>query len=242
MNSKKIFHLDIDYYKKQIFWKYFILSILNISFLSWGIWKSESQDISIYLIALGLLIIMIVLFRRNALRQIELLRKNVYELDNKILKHYADSSSCMELDLNDVQVIYVDKIFGKKRILLKFSKERTYTYSNISNINEFLNALEQATNQKSIPLERNLYELSFKALIIFLPSIVVLILTFFPKFLITLPIFFLILNLNFIFFLFQISEDKLLGGVPKQVTRRLVIILVAFFFYQFFKIFFENNV
>ncbi|MCX7999348.1 MAG: hypothetical protein N3A69_10440, partial [Leptospiraceae bacterium] len=140
MSSAKIFHLDIEYYKKQIFWKYFILSIINISFLIYAIYKSERQDISIYLIAVGLLIIMVVLFRRNALRQIELLQKNIYEFDRNILKHYANTPSCMELNLSEVQVVYVDKLFRKKRILLKFDKDRVYTYSNILNIDEFQNA------------------------------------------------------------------------------------------------------
>lgn len=241
MSSSKIFQLDIEYYKKQIFWKYFILFLLNISFLIYGIYKSERQDIGIYLIALGLLIIMLVLFRRNGLRQLELLRQNIYEFNQNILKHYTNTTSCMEVNLNDVQVVYVDKWLGKKRILIKFNKDRIHTYSNILNIDEFQNTIEQLTKQKAIPLERNFYELGFKVFFIFLPSMITFALTYFPKFLINLPIFFLILNLNFIFFLYQISEDKLIGGVPKPIARRLIIILVAFFCFQFYKIFFTEN-
>lgn len=241
MSSSKIFRLDIDYYKKQIFFKYFVLSCLNIGILVWAILKSEKQDLSIYLISLGIIIIMLVIFRRNGIRQLELLEKNIYEFDKNILKHYANTSSCMELDLNDVEVIYVDQIFRTQRILLKFSKDRVHTYSHIINQDEFLKVLEQTSNQKAIPLERNLYELGFKAFFIFLPSLVTYALTYFPKLLISLPIFFLILNLNLIFFIHHISEEKILGGVPKQITRRLIIILVAFFFYQFYKIFFSEN-
>ncbi len=241
MNSSKIFHLDINYYKKQIILKYFILSCLNIGFLIWAILKSEKQDLSIYLISLGIIIIMFVLFRRNGIRQIELLKKNIYEFDKNILKHYANTSSCMELDLNDVKVVYIDKIFGKKRILLKFSKDRIYTYSNIINLEEFQKNLEDITNHKAIPLERNFYELGFKAFFIFLPSMVTFILTYFPKLHINLPIFFLIVNLNLIFFIQQISEEKVLGGIPKQISRRIIFILVAFFFFQFYRVFFMEN-
>lgn len=241
MSSSKIFRLDIDYYKKQIFLKYLVLSCLNIGILIWAILKSEKQDLSIYLISLGIIIIMLVIFRRNGIRQIELLEKNIYEFDKNILKHYADTSSCMELNVNEVQVIYVDKIFGTKRILLKFSKDRVYTYSHIVNQDEFLKILEQTTNQKAIPLERNFYELGFKAFFIFLPSLITYALTYFPKLLISLPIFFLILNLNLVFFVHYISEEKILGGIPKQIARRLIIILVAFFIFQFYKIFFSEN-
>jgi len=240
MKLTKSFFLDLKSFKKHIFLKYIVLFFINFFILSWTYYESKTSEVSLILILLGILIIIGFIFWRNANKQMELLSKTVYEFEGKVLKHYGIGESCGELDLSTIQSLKYEILFGIKRVLIKTEQGKTYTYSRIQDMESFIKNLENYSGKQIQKLERNKWELTFKFILIYLPSFIVLILVQFPKTLINMNIFFLIINLNTIFFLRGISENKLEGGIPERIVSRINLILIIFFFYQFYNLFYSN--
>lgn len=236
---RKTFLLDLESFRKHILWKYIVLFFINLGVLGWAYNENKNPDSSFYMILIGVLILIGFIFWRNGKRQLDLLTKTVYEFENGILKHYGSTESCQELELKNTESLKYEILLGRKRVLLK-TESGTYTYSRIEHIDDFIKNLERYTGKQIQELKRNKWEIGLKFILIYLPSAITFVLAHFPNTLISMNIFFLILNLNTIFFVRNLSEEKLEGGISERISRRIVIILVGFFIYQFYLLFYAT--
>jgi hypothetical protein len=238
--TQTTFLLDLHIFKKHIIWKYIVLFVINLSVLGWAFFNQSEKGVSFYFILAGVLILIGVVFWRNGKRQLELLGKTVYEFDKGILKHYGATENCQELYLSTVETIKYETLFGRKRVLLKTDSGGVYSYSRILNLEEFIKNLESGSGKQIQELQRNRWEMGIKIFFIYLPSLITFILVKIPSTLLNMNIFFLILNLNTIFLIHNLSEKKIEGGISERIARRIILILIGFFAYQFYLLFYAT--
>jgi hypothetical protein len=209
----QIFRLDIPQLKNRVLSKYIILFLLNSSILFISYFRMPEKNQTYLAFVIFLLSFFIFIFFRNFKRQMHIFSETAFQIDRTILKLYGSNSSCTDLNLNELKAIKKDRLFGYDRIILEFG-ENKLTYFCIENMDLFV-----------------------KFFIIYLPSLITYFLTTIEDSKITTDILYVIINLNTIFMIQHISEDKLEGGIPSRTARRIMIILILFLSYQLITVF-----
>jgi hypothetical protein len=235
--NSNLFRPDLVVFKKRLIIKYVLLLIFNASILL-GTYISNAMGNTNYLIfCLFLISAFIFLFTNNYRRQMEFIQAMVLEFSSSNLLLHGTGGACEELNLKEIESIKIDRIFGVNRVFLKGKDNRIRTYADIEDQNDFVKLLEEKSGLKTERIERRPILLFSKTIIIYLPSIITLITTLIPESKVGMNVFFLILNLNTIFMIHNISESKLEGGIQSNVARRVILLLLLLFFFQFYIVF-----
>ncbi|MCB1178653.1 MAG: hypothetical protein KDK36_13795 [Leptospiraceae bacterium] len=236
----KSFLLDIQSFKKRIIIKYIILFLANLGILLFGFFSYSEDKTNYLLMSVLILILIILMFIRNGKRQLDILSKMYFEISGNLLKQHGANGSCTEIELDKIKSLKLDNLLGYKRILLKSEKGETHTYSRIIKFDTFIEGLENASSQKIQTLHRNKIKLLAKTIILYSPSYATYYLTRFSYTKLNMEMTYLILTLNTMFFIHNISERKFEGGISNKLARRLIIILFLYFLYQFYRIFYSG--
>jgi hypothetical protein len=234
--TSQIFRLDLPLLKNRVIYKYIILFLLNASILFLSYFRMPEKNQFFLSVVFILLSFFIFLFFKNFNSQMKLFSETAFQIDKNILKLYGANSSCADLNLKDLKSIKKDRLFGYDRIILDFG-ENKLTYFCIEKMDLFEKELEAASGIQSSNIKRNIPIFLIKFFIIYLPSIITYYLTTFEESKINLDILYIIINLNTIFMIQHLSEDKLEGGIPSRTSRRIMIILIFFLCFQLVTVF-----
>ncbi len=232
----RIFRLDLPLLKNRVIYKYIILFSLNSSILFLSYFRMPEKNPTYLTVVIFLLSFFIFIFFRNFKRQMHIFSETAFQIDHSVLKLYGSNSSCTDLNLNELKAIKKDRLFGYDRIILDFGESKL-TYFCIENMDLFEKELEKASGIIPSLIKRNIILISIKFFIIYLPSLITYFLTTIEESKITTDILYVIINLNTIFMVQHISEDKLDGGIPSRTARRIMIILILFLGYQLISVF-----
>ncbi|MDX1957146.1 MAG: hypothetical protein SFU98_01165 [Leptospiraceae bacterium] len=237
--QENIYLPDKKKFHKRILWKYIILLLVNSSLLFGNYFLNNYGDNNYLLLCYFLIFVFGLLFFQNYKRQMKVISGLSLEIkDGKLIQNEA-SGRCEELILKDTSSLKTDSILGMNRIFLTGNDGKQRTYADIEKLNEFKEKLSQETGLTITQIQRSYGLILFKIFLIYLPSLLVYIGTKFEKTKITIPVFYLVVIINSIFFFNSISESKLEGGISNSITRRIIVILILIFFFQFYRVFTE---
>ena len=104
-------------------------------------------------------------------------------------------------------------------------------------MDKFEREIENASGLTASQIKRNPILFILKVCIIYLPSLITYTLTTVEESKITIDVLYVIINLNTIFMIQNLSEDKMEGGFPSRTTRRIMIILSLLFVFQLYQLF-----
>lgn len=227
----------MSFFKKRIYLKYILLTIINFGFLAYGYFPFEGNKSNYILSSALVLFVIIFLFVKSAKKQLDSLQTMRFVFSKNRLKHFGPNNSCTEIEMEKVLSLKIDSILGYKRLLVKSETGVTHSYAGILDESNFITQMEKTSNRKFETLERNKWEFGIKFFLLFLPSIITYFLIYHTRLGMNSKIFFLIFNLNSIFFIHNISEKKFEGGISERLSRRLIILLFLVFSFQFYSIF-----
>ncbi len=236
-NISDTYVLDVSFFRKRIYLKYIVLSLINFGFLAYGYFPFEGDKSNYILSSAFVLFVIILLFTKSAKKQIDSLKTMSFVFSKNLLKHFGPNHSCTEIDLEKVQSLKMDSILGYKRFLVKSETGATHSYAGILEESNFIAQMEKISGRKFESLERNKWEFAIKFFLLFLPSIITYFLIYHTQLGMNNKIFFLIFNLNSMFFIHNLSEKKFEGGISDRLARRLIILLFIVFCFQFYSIF-----
>nr|WP_244241414.1 hypothetical protein [Leptospira perdikensis] len=174
--------------------------------------------------------------RKNFLKQVEILSSGRIELDGGSLKQFDANGNCATIRIKDLEQITTDKFRGYDRIVLE-TKEKIHPIVNIAFQEELVSILEKESGIKRVTdlTEDRLW--TFKTPLYFLPSILVLVVTYIPfireKFPILSPEFLgLFFNVNLIIYLLYLPEKQNHTISQFSLKRRMIFISLVVFFFQ----------
>lgn len=235
--ASSIYKLDLKLLKKRAFLRYSILFLMNSFVLLFTYYNMPEKNNDFLGFILILLSLFIFIFLRNFQRQIKIFSSTAFEIREKTLKLYGENATCTDVDLRGLKNIKRQNFLGIDRIILYFENKKL-NYFAIENMDEFQRELEKESGISGGIVNFNFFLLSIKFFIIYLPSFITIFFMRYYESKITKEILYLILNLNTIFLVQHISEDKLEGGISSKTARRVIIILSILFFFQMYKVFF----
>ena len=213
------------------------LFFINVVFLTLSYSRLPEPNTNFLGFILTLLCVILIIFFRNYERQIVILSHTGLIITPKTLKQLGPNEKCSEVELSDLREIKVDTLFGFTRFILLFENSKKFTFFNILESEDFLRDLSLASGVEIKRTKRNHIKLISKLIMIYLPSAVTIILTGYEESRVTIDVFYLILNLNSIFFVYNLSERKFEGGISNRSSGRIMAILILFLFYQIFQVF-----
>lgn len=230
------YKLDLNILKKRILIRYIILFLLNSFVLLFTYYNQPEKNTNFLGFILILLSFFIFIFLRNYQRQLKIYSKTAFEIQEKTLKLHGENATCTDVDLRGLKAIKRQNFWGIDRIILSFDNKKL-NYFAIENIDDFQKELERESGVNGENLKFNFLLISIKIFLIYLPSFVTYIFMNFYDSKITIDLLYVIINLNSIFMIQHISEDKLEGGISGRTARRVMIILTILFFFQLYKVF-----
>ena len=234
--ANAIFRMDMKSLHKRVILKYAVLFLFNSSVLFYSYLKMPEKNSNYLGFVLILLSFFIFIFIKNYKRQMKIFSQTAFEVRDKTLKLYGENSSCTDVPLENLSSIRKDNLFGYPRIILDF-KGNKLTYFSIENMDKFEREIENASGLTASQIKRNPILFILKVCIIYLPSLITYTLTTVEESKITIDVLYVIINLNTIFMIQNLSEDKMEGGFPSRTTRRIMIILSLLFVFQLYQLF-----
>ncbi|HMV44656.1 MAG TPA: hypothetical protein PK079_08665 [Leptospiraceae bacterium] len=235
MSNLQQFPINLQLYKKRILIRAILIFTVNLALLGLTVWSAPSESRLNYLAITGIVITAIGLFlNKNYERQVSILKDNYLELNNHILQWYTGNGKCTTINLKRVKKIERDKYRSFDRFLI-FEGENPEIILNLLEPDEFQNRIEEYTKLKTqifiIPWRSYL----IKGVSFFIPALIAF--GFYKFQFLELKLFFLILNMNAIFFLVHFSEKRTRGGFAEATVRRSSIILFLLLAYQLLLLF-----
>lgn len=230
------YKLDLKILKNRILLRYIILFLMNSFVLFFTYYNMPEKNTNFLGFILILLSFFIFIFLRNYQRQMKIYSKTAFEIQEKTLKLHGENSTCTDVDLRGLKAIKRQNFWGIDRIILDFDNKKL-NYFGIENIDNFQKEIERESGLNGENIKFNLILLAIKIFLIYFPSLITYIFMNIYESKITIDILYVILNLNSIFMIQHISEDKLEGGISGRTARRVMIILTILFFFQLYKVF-----
>lgn len=230
MSNLQQFPIHLQLYKQRILLRAVSIFTINIILLGWAVWSAPNENKLNYLALCGIVIVAIGLFLyQNFQKQISILKDNYLEINNHILQWYTGKGKCTAINLKRVTKIERDKYRGFDRFII-FEGETPEIILNLLEPDEFQKKIEEFTKLKVNHFPIPWKEYLFKTLGFFFPAAGAFI--FYKLNYLDLRLFFLILNINAIFFLIHFSEKRTRGGFSESTVRRSTLILFLVLAYQ----------
>ncbi|TGL40861.1 hypothetical protein [Leptospira perdikensis] len=237
MNLQKTFLYDVNLFRNKLLKRTWVVIALFLIFVSYNSLQVPKEGrIQFFTIFLPLLALFFWFLRKNFLKQVEILSSGRIELDGGSLKQFDANGNCATIRIKDLEQITTDKFRGYDRIVLE-TKEKIHPIVNIAFQEELVSILEKESGIKRVTdlTEDRLW--TFKTPLYFLPSILVLVVTYIPfireKFPILSPEFLgLFFNVNLIIYLLYLPEKQNHTISQFSLKRRMIFISLVVFFFQ----------
>lgn len=237
MSIQKIFLYDVALFRNKLLKRTWAVISLFVVFVSYNsLQVPQAGRMQFFTIFIPLLALFFWFLRKNYLKQIEILSSGKIEIDGGSLKQFDSNGNCATIRIKDLEQIVTDKFRGYDRIVLE-TKEKIHPIVNIGNQDELVTFLEKETGLKRIIdlTEDRLWNI--KTPIYFLPSILVLIVTYIPAVKEKFPILSneflgLFFNVNLIIYLLYLPEKQNHTISQFSLKRRMIFISLVVFFFQ----------
>ncbi|WP_331254025.1 hypothetical protein [Leptospira mtsangambouensis] len=237
MSAKKIFLYDVKLFRNKLLKRTWVVISLFVVFVAYNSLQVPKEGrLQFFTIFLPLLALFFWFLRKNYLKQIEILSSGKIEIEGGSLKQFDSNGNCASIRIKDLEQITTDKFRGYDRIVLE-TKEKIHPIVNIESQDELVSILEKESGIKRLVdlTEDRLWNL--KTPLYFVPSLLVLVVTYIPfiksKFPILSPEFLgLFFNVNLIIYLLYLPEKQNHTISQFSLKRRMIFISLVVFFFQ----------
>jgi hypothetical protein len=225
------FHYKYKSFENRLILKTVSLILLNILIFIWSLLNIDPSKRNFFL-CFGILFLACIFYflYQNFQKQKKLIHSSKLNLKVNILQQMFHDGECNQIDLKNISKIEKDIYRGFLRYQI-YQNENILQVINIEDSVNFEKRLIEISKKEIIEFHFNKKEIFLKVVILFIPALICYLLFKFQY--LDQRIVYLVLTVNFFYFMIQFSEKRFRGGFSESSVRRTIFVLIVLIFYQF---------